>query len=81
MDGECGFGRGGGAVCVGRETKKNDNPPPLPLPHPPPSSGGVVVRTPDGLIRCSNTLDARLATAYAQNLPAVRAALFGGGAA
>jgi vacuolar-type H+-ATPase subunit E/Vma4 len=46
-----------------------------------PSSGGVLLRTPDGRIRCANTLDARLATAYAQTLPAVRAALFGGGAA
>ena len=53
--------------------------------HPPsfslsPSAGGVVVRTPDGRIRASNTLDARLATAYAARLPEVRAALFGGGA-
>jgi vacuolar-type H+-ATPase subunit E/Vma4 len=41
------------------------------------SAGGVLARTPDGRISCSNTLDARLAIAYAQKLPEIRAALFG----
>lgn len=41
------------------------------------SAGGVVARTPDGRISCSNTLDARLAIAYAQKLPEIRASLFG----
>lgn len=41
------------------------------------SAGGVLARTPDGRISCSNTLDARLAIAYAQRLPEIRAALFG----
>lgn len=40
-------------------------------------SGGVVVTSGDGKIVCSNTLDDRLRIAYSQNLPEVRAMLFG----
>ena len=41
------------------------------------STGGVVLTNRDGTIVCSNTLDDRLKIAYAQNLPEIRAALFG----
>lgn len=41
------------------------------------STGGVVLTNKDGTIVCSNTLDDRLKIAYAQNLPDIRAALFG----
>lgn len=55
---------------------------------PPPSSaenvdeednccGGVAVTSADGNIVCSNTLDDRLRIAYSQNLPTIRATLFG----
>jgi V-type H+-transporting ATPase subunit E len=46
--------------------------------HDPACSGGVVIATKDGKIVCNNTLDARLETSFGQNLPAIRAALFGG---
>ena len=56
----------------------------LPTPLTPPclrslscSVGGVVVTSTDGRVVCNNTLDARLEIAYQQNLPAVRAVLFG----
>ena len=41
------------------------------------STGGVVLTNKEGTIVCSNTLDDRLKIAYAQNLPDIRAALFG----
>ena len=41
------------------------------------SSGGVVVSSHGGRIICSNTLDARLAMAYEQQLPQIRELLFG----
>lgn len=44
-------------------------------------AGGLVVTSADGRIVCSNTLDHRLAIAYAGNLPAVREVLFGGATA
>ncbi|KAK9786795.1 hypothetical protein WJX73_001527 [Symbiochloris irregularis] len=40
-------------------------------------TGGVVLTNKAGSIVCSNTLDDRLKIAYAQNLPDIRAALFG----
>jgi len=40
-------------------------------------SGGVVLSIADGRIVCSNTLDARLALAFEQQLPDVRTTLFG----
>ncbi|KAK9829507.1 hypothetical protein WJX72_006258 [[Myrmecia] bisecta] len=39
--------------------------------------GGVSVASGDGKIICANTLDERLRIAYEQNLPAIRATLFG----
>lgn len=41
------------------------------------SSGGVLAASASGKIVCSNTLDDRLRIAYAQNLSAIRAMLFG----
>lgn len=40
-------------------------------------SGGVLLTTNGGKIICSNTLDARLAMAFEQQLPAIRDTLFG----
>jgi len=40
-------------------------------------SGGIVLSSNEGRIICSNTLDARLAMAYEQNLPKIRTTLFG----
>jgi len=40
-------------------------------------SGGVLLSSNAGRIICSNTLDARLAMAYEQQLPAIREILFG----
>jgi len=40
-------------------------------------SGGVVLSSNEGRIICSNTLDARLAMSYEQNLPKIRTVLFG----
>jgi len=40
-------------------------------------SGGVVLSSNEGRIICSNTLDARLAMGYEQNLPKIRTTLFG----
>jgi len=40
-------------------------------------SGGIVLSIADGRIVCSNTLDARLALAFEQQLPEVRTTLFG----
>ena len=41
------------------------------------SAGGVVVTNKEGTIVCSQKLDDRLEIAYSQNLPQIRAALFG----
>lgn len=41
------------------------------------SIGGVVVSSHGGKIVCNNTLEARLETAYQQNLPQLRQILFG----
>ena len=41
------------------------------------STGGVVVASADGQIKCNNTLDDRLRIAYMQLLPDIRTTLFG----
>ena len=41
------------------------------------SSGGVLLSARGGKILCNQTLDARLALAYKQQLPQLREALFG----
>ena len=41
------------------------------------STGGVVVASGDGQIKCNNTLDDRLRIAYTQLLPDIRTTLFG----
>jgi len=40
-------------------------------------SGGIMLSIADGKIVCSNTLDARLALAFEQQLPVIRTTLFG----
>lgn len=44
-------------------------------------AGGLSVASTGGRVVCSNTLDARVRLAYEALLPAIRAELFGGGAA